>query len=60
MTQTKQIIQQWITDVQNEGRGLTKWEEGFIESITEQFEESGSLSDRQEEILERIRAEKTT
>ena len=59
MTQTKQIIQQWITDVQDEGRGLTKWEEGFIESIAEQFEESGSLSDRQEEILERIRAEKT-
>ena len=60
MTQTKQIIQQWITDVQDEGRGLTKWEEGFIESIAEQFEGSGSLSDRQEEILERIRAEKTT
>ena len=67
MTQTKKIIQQWIMDVQDEGRGLTKWEERFIESIirerirwrAEQFDETGSLSDRQEEILERIRAEKT-
>ena len=59
MTQPKQIIQRWITDVEDNGRNLTKWEEDFIESIGEQFADTGSLSDRQQEILERIRAEKT-
>jgi uncharacterized membrane-anchored protein len=57
--QTKDIIAQWIEAVETEGRGLTKWEQDFIESISEQFAERGSLSDKQEEILERIYAEKT-
>ena len=59
MKQAKQIIQLWIRDVEDNGRSLTKWEDDFIESIGEQFADTGSLSDRQEEILERIRAEKT-
>ena len=32
----------------------SEWEYSFMESITEQFEERGSLSEKQEEILERI------
>ena len=40
-------------------RNLSKWEEGFMDSITEQLEWRGSISDRKEEILERIYVEKT-
>ena len=38
---------------------LSKWEADFIESIAEQYEERGTLSDKQTEILERIYSEKT-
>ena len=59
MTQDADVIMEWIEAVQGHGRGLTKWEEEFIDSIADQMEERGNLSDRQEEILERIYAEKT-
>jgi hypothetical protein len=52
-------IQGWIDMVNESGRGLTKWELDFMESITDQFAHTLSLSPRQEEILERIYAEKT-
>ena len=52
-------IARWIEIVNTEGRNLTSWEQSFMESITDQFERSGSLSERQTEILERIYAEKT-
>ena len=52
-------IARWIEIVNTEGRNLTAWERSFMESITDQFEGSGSLSERQTEILERIYAEKT-
>ena len=52
-------IGDWIDLVNSEGRGLTSWELGFMESITDQHERTGSLSERQTEILERIYAEKT-
>jgi hypothetical protein len=32
----------------------TEWEYDFMESITEQFEERGSLTEKQEDILNRI------
>lgn len=57
--QKPEIIRQWIESIQESGRGLTKWEEDFIESLADQFEERGSISERQEEILERIYGEKT-
>ena len=53
-----EVIRQWINDVINDGWNLTKWEENFIASIDEQFTQSGSLSERQTEILERIYTEK--
>lgn len=48
----------WITKIQDEGRGLTTWEEEFVESVAEQLERR-DLSDKQVETLERIYAEKT-
>lgn len=59
MTHTAEVIRHWIDTISTEGRGLSKWEGDFVESVAEQFEERGSISDRQEEILERIYAEKT-
>lgn len=33
---------------------LTDWEQDFVESVSDQFEENGSLPERQLEILEKI------
>lgn len=49
----------WVDIIQCKGRGLTKWEEDFIESLAEQIQVRASISEKQEEILERIYAEKT-
>jgi hypothetical protein len=59
MTQSPQVIEYWITTINEEGRNLTKWELDFMESITDQFSVKNFISDKQEEILERIYAEKT-
>jgi hypothetical protein len=59
MKQDKETITVWIDKIQEEGRGLSKWEQDFVQSVSNQFCERGSISDRQEEILERIYAEKT-
>lgn len=58
MTKDQAVIKDWL-DQCSQSRRLTKWEQDFIESISEQFDERGSISDRQEEILERIYAERT-
>lgn len=56
--QSREIIKHWIDSINDEGRNLTDWEKRFMESITDQFELIGSLSQKQEEILERIYIEK--
>lgn len=38
--------------------GLTDWEVGFIESITNQIDRGRDLSDRQREVAEKILGEK--
>jgi hypothetical protein len=43
-----------IDEINETGVGLTQWEVGFMESATEQVDEGGSLSVRQEEILQEI------
>ena len=59
MTQPPEVIQSWIDHINDHGINLTKWEEDFMESITDQFAVRNSLSDKQEEILERIYVNKT-
>jgi uncharacterized membrane-anchored protein len=56
--QPKEVLKHWITAVNDEGRRLTAWELQFMESITEQLDGGSSLSEKQEEILERIYTEK--
>lgn len=43
-----------IERVNDEGQNLSKWEQEFMESISDQFERFGSISPRQREILEQI------
>lgn len=57
MTKEPDVIEDWINRVQTEGRNLSKWEENFMESIQERFERTRFITDRQEEILERIYTE---
>jgi len=52
-------LQLWITKIQDEGKGLTPWEEEFVESVAYQLNQRGSLTDNQIAVLERIYAEKT-
>lgn len=59
MIKEPETIERWIETVNLEGKNLTKWEESFMESITEQFMTRKWISDKQEEILERIYAERT-
>lgn len=59
MTKEPELILLWIHHVNDFGRSLTKWELDFMESITDQFAQFGRISDKQEEILERIYSEKT-
>ena len=59
MTKEPQVIEAWINHVNDNGVNLTKWELDFMQSITEQFVSWKKISDKQEEILERIYTEKT-
>jgi hypothetical protein len=59
VTHSKTVIESWLSAIEEDSDGLTKWEEGFVDSLRDQFDRTGSISDRQEEILERIYAEKT-
>ena len=56
--QPREVLEQWISAVNEGGRRLTPWELQFMESITAQFDEGGGLSEKQEEILEKIYVEK--
>jgi len=49
----------YLKTIIEEGRGLTKWEEDFVESVNDQMDRMGSCSPKQLEILERIYAAKT-
>lgn len=50
----------WVETIMSQGVNLTKWEEDFVQSIQDRFEEGRfNLSEKQAEILERIYVEKT-
>lgn len=49
------VIQEWIDDLSTSPqKPLSKWEQQFIESISDQFTRSGSLSPLQLEKLEEL------
>jgi hypothetical protein len=42
------------TPVQNGGTNFSQWEREFLESVSEQYESRGSLTERQVEILAKL------
>lgn len=57
----KETIQRWIDAIQDEASDkLTPWETDFIDSIATQVSLGRTLTQKQEEIVERIYAEKTS
>ena len=55
----EQRLQGWLDALQEPYKPLTKWEQGFVDSLQEQLFSQGWLSDRQKEVLERLYAQKT-
>jgi hypothetical protein len=55
-----EIVRDWIDRINDEGVNLTEWEIQYMESVTDQFDRRGSISDKQEEIVERIYVEKVS
>lgn len=58
-TDRSQQIERMLNALESPSHSLTKWEEDFLASLSEQFHSRGTLSDRQFEILDNIYAEKT-
>jgi hypothetical protein len=59
MKNSKETIDYYFEALEIQVKNLSKWEEDFIDSIKEQWQDRRSLSERQEEILERIYSERT-
>ena len=56
---TRDQLQGFIDKIREEGRNLTKWEEDFVDNVEDQLRVRGTMSELQQETLERIYAEKT-
>lgn len=57
--ETRQLVGHMFKVLENPVRRLTEWELEFLDSTREQFEDRGSLSERQLDVLNRIYREKT-
>ena len=59
MKYSSKVVEEMIVKVNEEAhKPLNNFEEGFMSSITDKFDRSGYLSDREIEILEKIYCEK--
>ena len=56
---TTETIQEFLDALENPKKNLTFWESNFVTSVSDQFAHTGSLSDKQFEVLENIYTEKT-
>jgi len=54
------IVDDWIERINTEARNLSEWETSFMESITERWDATRTLSDKQLEIVERIYTNKVS
>lgn len=60
MKQPIEVLKRWIECIEEEGRGVTDWEHSFVESVSEQLDRRGSLSEAQIDSLEKIYASRTS
>ncbi len=58
-SKTREVIDHFFTSLEVPIKPLTLWEKNFLESIYNQYNEKGTLTDKQFDILEKIYAEKT-
>lgn len=56
---TRELVEHFIHELYEPNTKLTQWEQDFVESVSDQFDRRGTLTDKQFEVLERIYAEKT-
>lgn len=54
----EKTLRDWIDCCLHEAPNLSQWEKEFCTSLSDQLDRRGSLSSRQQEILERIYVEK--
>lgn len=57
-SERKKQISHYIGEITSPNKPLTKWEESFLESVSDQFDRTDDLSDKQIAVLERIYKEK--
>ena len=59
--QPKQVLLHWISSLDEPAihETLSAWEQHFVASISFQVSRTGTLSEKQQNILEKIYAEKT-
>lgn len=59
MKYTREQLQRFVDEIRENGTNVSKWEADYVDSVADQLERTGRLSDRQVEILDRIYAERT-
>ena len=57
--QPSEVLRQWAEAIQDHGRGLTTWEMEFVGDVADRLDRDLPLSEKQEEVLERIYADRT-
>ena len=55
----KALVLHMLQELSVPAKPLTAWEDSFVESVSEQFHQRGTLSDKQFDMLERIYEGKT-
>ncbi len=50
----KKVYEDWIKQIGDNTEKLNDWENSFVESVSDQLDRKGFISEKQEEILERI------
>lgn len=58
--QSPDVVKFYLDALERPSKPLTAWELDFLASISEQFEQSSSLSSKQFSVLERLYTEKTS
>jgi hypothetical protein len=56
---TREMIGHMLLELETPVKTLTKWEEGFVMSVSDQFDSRGTLSDKQFEVLSKIYEDKS-